>query len=80
MGIAVSARLDENTLKRLEALAKATERSKSYLMAEAIRNYLDQQAWQVEAIREGLAQADAGRFVDPERVEDFFRQRLGNEG
>lgn len=80
MGIAVSTRLDEKTVKRLEALAEATDRSKSYLVGEAIRSYLDEQSWQVEAIREGVAQADADKFADPDEVEAFFSERLGDAG
>jgi predicted transcriptional regulator len=67
--------LDEDTVKRLEALAEATDRSKSYLVAEAVKVYLDEHCWQVEAIREGLAEAEAGKFADPLEVEEFFASK-----
>lgn len=37
---AISIRLDENVLKELEALSKATERSRTFLISEAIKTYL----------------------------------------
>jgi predicted transcriptional regulator len=45
---------------KLERLAESTKRSKSYLAAEAIAEYVDLNAWQVEKIREAIAKADAG--------------------
>jgi predicted transcriptional regulator len=49
----VSAKLDPKVAKKLELLVKATDRSKSYLVAEAIETYVEDQAWQIEAIKEG---------------------------
>jgi RHH-type rel operon transcriptional repressor/antitoxin RelB len=37
---AISVRLDEDVLKELEALSKATERSRTYLINEAIMTYI----------------------------------------
>ncbi len=70
----ITARIDEETRDRLERLAEATQRSKSWLVAEAVRAYVDEQAWQVEAIRQGLAEAEAGNFADPAEVEALFRK------
>jgi len=70
--LTVSARLDSKTIKKLDRLAKATARSKSFLAAEAIRAYVEEQAWQVEAIEEGVRQADAGNFASEEEVKRAF--------
>jgi RHH-type rel operon transcriptional repressor/antitoxin RelB len=52
---------------RLERLAESTKRSKSYLAAEAIAEYVDGNAWQVEEIRKAVQKADAGGpFVSEE--------------
>lgn len=56
----VQARLRRETHERLKALAKATDRDVSYLMSEAAERYVEQEAWQVEAIAEAVAHADAG--------------------
>jgi predicted transcriptional regulator len=53
---------------RLERLAKTTSLSKSKLAAEAIVAYLDEQEHQLQKIREGLADAEAGRIVSHEEV------------
>ena len=59
----ISTRLKKGTLKKLEKLAVATKRSKAYLTAEAIEAYVDQQSWQIEAIKEGIREADKGNFA-----------------
>lgn len=40
MSTTISLRLDEKTIKELEEIAKITDRSKSYLVREAIQQYL----------------------------------------
>lgn len=49
----------------LEALAKSTQRSKSFLTTEALDAYLKENAWQVEAIKEAIAELDAGAPTIP---------------
>ena len=66
--VTVSARLDTETINKLERLAKATARSKSFLAAESIRAYVEEQAWQIEALEEGLKEADLGRFANDKEV------------
>ena len=61
-------RLDSETKNKLEELAKATARSKSYLATEAIRDYIQINEWQIRAIREGIRQADAGELIPHEEI------------
>ena len=53
---------------RLDRLARTTSVSKSRLAADAIVAYLDEQEHRLERIREGLADAKAGRVVSHEEV------------
>jgi RHH-type rel operon transcriptional repressor/antitoxin RelB len=75
----VSARLDRETAKKLEQLVKATARSRSYLVAEAIETYIEDQSWQIEAIREGLKEADKGKFATDKEVRKTFKKWGVNE-
>ena len=56
-------RLDGALKKTLDRLAKATGRSRAYLAQDALRQYLDEQAWQVAEIKKALKEADAGDFA-----------------
>ena len=71
-------RLNEETSKALEALAKATDRSKSYLALRAIDEFIRLNAWQVEEIRKGIAEADAGEFVEHKDLKQRWESRLAN--
>lgn len=42
MNRAISIRLDEQVLKELEALSKTTERSRTFLINEAIMTYIEE--------------------------------------
>jgi predicted transcriptional regulator len=65
-------RVDDRTKKRLAKLAKNTGRSRSFLAAEAISEYLDVNEWQVARTRAALAAADRGELIDHGTVADWI--------
>jgi RHH-type rel operon transcriptional repressor/antitoxin RelB len=69
----VSVRLDAKVKKRLEALAKTSKRSKSFLAAEAIAAYVEAEEWQIAEIHQGLKDIDEGRVVSHDRVSAWIR-------
>lgn len=69
----LSIRLDAETKKRLDALAKRSKRSKSFLAAEAIAAYVEAEEWQLEQIQAGIADLDAGKVVAHEKVSKWLR-------
>jgi len=68
----VTARLDPETKEKLDQLAKSTARSKSFLISEAVRAYVKEQAWQIDAIKDGVEQADAGNFASNDEIRSTF--------
>jgi predicted transcriptional regulator len=61
-------RLDSSLRTRLDKLAAATRRSRSFLAAEAIRDYVALNSWQIEEIHKGLAEAERGEFASEREV------------
>jgi RHH-type transcriptional regulator, rel operon repressor / antitoxin RelB len=61
-------RLDPKLRGSLDKLAKATKRSRSFLAAEAIRDYVALNDWQVAEIQKGMAEAQRGEFATPAEV------------
>lgn len=61
-------RLDEELKEKLEKLAQSTRRSKSFLAAEAIREYVALNEWQISEIKEGIKEADRGEFASDREV------------
>lgn len=74
MSSTMSIRLDDNIKERLEALAKATDRSRSFLAAEAIREYVANNEWQVREVEAALQEADAGDFATSSEVAELARK------
>lgn len=72
MTAAFTIRLDDETLAKLDALAADTDRSRNWLAAKAIESYVELNAWQIEQIKEGIAEADRGEFATEEEVEAVF--------
>jgi RHH-type rel operon transcriptional repressor/antitoxin RelB len=64
-------RVDPSVKKRLEKLAKSTGRSRSYLAAEALAEYLDVNEWQVAGIRQAATSLDKGGGVPHANVKDW---------
>jgi len=76
----VTARIDEATQNSLDRLAKSTDRSRSWLVADAIRRYVEEESWQIAAIEEGVRQADAGNFASESEVKAAFASWGVNAG
>ena len=58
--VIVSGRIKKIISERLDALSKSTARSRSFLIAEAVKAYVEDQAWQIEAIEAGVEAANRG--------------------
>ena len=59
-------RVGTDVKMRLEKTAKSTGRSRSFLAAEALSDYLDVNEWQVAGVRKGTL--DRGESVPHEQV------------
>jgi len=72
----ISFRLDPKKRQALDAVARAHDRDRTYILNEAIDAYLDVHQWQIEHIQEGIRQADAGESAsDAEVAAAFSRWR-----
>lgn len=69
----LSIRLDAGTKHRLDLLAKRSQRSKSFLAAEAIAAYVEAEEWQLREVQTGLEELDAGRGVSHDQVSSWLR-------
>jgi RHH-type rel operon transcriptional repressor/antitoxin RelB len=65
-------RLPDDLKAQLELLAKATNRSKSYLATKAIADYLQRNSWQVKELQQAVAEADEGVFVSEAAVDAWL--------
>ncbi len=73
----ISFRADAEKIAELDALAAAQDRPRSYLINEAITNYIELHAYQDELVRKGLEDVRAGRVVSHEDVVKRLKRKMG---
>ncbi|NOQ88649.1 MAG: ribbon-helix-helix protein, CopG family [Gammaproteobacteria bacterium] len=72
-------RLEADLKARLDKLADVTHRSKSFLAAEAVREYIELNEWQLQEIQKAVTEADAGDFASEASVNATFGKWSVNE-
>ncbi len=75
---AFTVRADSKKVKQLDKLAKQQDRSRNYLVNQAIDHLLEVQAWQIERTKEGIKAADEGRFARDTEMERIFSKYKDN--
>ena len=64
-------RVDAAVKKRLEKLAKSTARSRSFLAAEAIADYVAANEWQIDGIKQAMGSLERGHGVPHDQVKGW---------
>ena len=66
----LTVRVKPDTRNRLDNLARITRRSKSFVIEEALEQYLDVNEWQLKGIQEALVKTDSlgADFTDHDDV------------
>ena len=74
MSTTITIRLEDEVKDRLDRLAESTQRSKSFLAAEAIREFVENNEWQIAEIRSALKEANAGDFARDRDVDALAKK------
>jgi predicted transcriptional regulator len=64
----IALRLPEDMLKDIETIAKATDRTRSWVIVRALKYYLQAEGKDVLDVLHGEAQIHDGEFEDAERL------------
>jgi len=73
-----SIRIDSEIKEQLDIEAKASDRSASYLVIEAIKRYLQTKNKQTLAIESAIKEAEKGEFISHQSMRGWFAS-LGSE-
>ena len=66
----LTVRIPVEVKAKLDKLAEATKRSKSFLAQEAITHYIDLESWQIAETLKAIGEADSGDFATDDEVAD----------
>ena len=72
-------RLDPKLKKQLDRLSRSMSRSRSFV-AEAIREYVSLNDWQIAEIKKGIAEADRGDFASDKELERTVKKWSSRAG
>jgi RHH-type transcriptional regulator, rel operon repressor / antitoxin RelB len=78
MSETMTVRLEDSVFEKLEQLAKVTTRTRSFLAAQAISEFVKTQEWQLAEIEHGIKEADAGELVSHEEIVDYWKQKYAH--
>ncbi len=67
-------RLDPKLKNQLDRLSRSMNRSRSFVAAQAIKEFVSVNEWQINEIKKGLAEADAGDFASDEEMQQTIRR------
>ena len=74
MSTTMTIHLDDDLKARLDQLADATHRSKSFLVTEALRDFVEVNEWQTQEIKTAITEADNSEFASEEAVKNTFKK------
>jgi predicted transcriptional regulator len=72
----ITTRIDASLRAKLEALARSTRRSKSFLAAEAIAAYVELNEWQIGEITAGIKELDSGEALSEKQAEERYNRLM----
>ncbi len=73
----LTVRVPQEVKDQLGKLAEATHRSQSFLGGEAIRRYLELEAWQIAETLQAITEADAGDFATDAELNAVVKKYAG---
>lgn len=75
-----SVRLEDTMMDRVDDLAKAISRSRSWVINQAVSRFLEYEEWFVKEVQEGLKEVERGEIAPHDDVIKTFRKRGVNAG
>ena len=72
----VSFKIPASTKSRIEQLAVATRITKTFVIEEAIDQYLALNEWQLQSIHEGLRDLDEGKVISQEKMIELWEGKI----
>lgn len=64
--VSVTCKLNQDDVAFLDKLGEITQRDRSFLIKEAVGNYIAAQKWQIEEVEAAMAEADRGEILTDE--------------
>lgn len=74
----LSFRVEDVLVEKLDQLSEATDRDRQYHLKRALARYVETESWHINAIAEGIADAEAGNLTDLKAIKAKWVNRGKN--
>ena len=64
----ITIRTESNTVEKISSIAQAMDRSRNWVIEDALKQYIDQQAWYIDGIQKAQASLAEGKGIPHEEV------------
>lgn len=64
----ITIRTESNTVEKITAIAQAMDRSRNWVIQDALKQYIDQQTWYLEGIQQAQESLKAGNGIPHEEL------------
>jgi len=64
----ITIRTKSDTVEKISAIAEAMDRSRNWVIDDALKQYIDQQAWYIEGIQRAQASLETGKGIPHEEI------------
>jgi predicted transcriptional regulator len=71
----ITARLDHDSLAKLDQLSTMLDRSRAWIVAKAVQRYVDEELAFRAFVQQGVDAADRGELISQEDMEAWFEAR-----
>jgi RHH-type transcriptional regulator, rel operon repressor / antitoxin RelB len=72
----VSFKIPASTKNRIAQLAAATRRTKTFVIEEALDQYLALNEWQLKSIQDGLRDLEDGKVISHEKMIEHWEEKI----
>ncbi len=69
---ATTIRMDDAVLERVDSMAKSVNRSRTWVINQAVERFLSYEEWFVQEVQSGVNEAGNGELASQKRVEERF--------
>jgi len=64
----ITIRTESDTVEKISSIAQAMDRSRNWVIEDALKQYIDQQAWYLEGIQQAQKSLGAGQGIPHEEI------------
>lgn len=71
---ATTIRIEDEKVDRIDGLAKTLSRSRSWIINQAIDQFLEYEEWFIQEVYDGLKEVERGEVATQEEIVSIFRK------